>query len=648
MAPYLRGTRYPLLSPEEIKWLLRDEFNGTLAAGSVNGTLSDSGHLRTVVDTESKLSLAGGALMFSGGKAAPAYGDPGLWESAVTRAAGMMLFIQGSIAIDTTKKFGFDTNQTGDAIAGGTVVGLTSGESINFNFADSSPVTVGTYSAADYKFGVVLRSTGGLLFIKGSAFTNWTLLSIAASNNTATIYPCIINYNSADTFSFLRIPDALWLPVPLLSTSGAMTWPTTNGLGHAEGVAGGLGAGGSGLTLLDIGTWAADGTYLTNTPVAGATEYVSNGSMETGDPPTGWNVLNGSTLDSVADERTGGSGTASLSVTRGTSNASVNQVLTLQVGRWYKLNGWQKIVTASQSQFGLGSIINGVDICASGYLASAAWVNSVSSGRATAATCYLTGWAVTSGEARFDDISVKPLPISSLITNVSLATTDVLAEALLHAYTLGSQMGIVQSDRSFAAKAASTAAAGQAVISLKEIGDASATGLTTNDTITIKHAGGDATYTIASVAGGSNVAYNDTTKTQTVTLGSNLGAQVNVDDKVGLDWASWNGALCYFDGAGNIKLDEVKAGVYTNRGSTAKAFSANARFIVRKIGSEYRIFFNEALVGSAISTVAAGAMVGTYWGLFSTLAANQVTSMVVYDTGNVTNSHSILDRYSKD
>ena len=41
-------------------------------------------------------------------------------------------------------------------------------------------------------------------------------------------------------------------------------------------------------------------------------------------------------------------------------------------------------------------------------------------------------------------------------------------------------------------------------------------------------------------------------------------------------------------------------------------------------------------------------MVGTYWGLFSTLAANQITSAVVHDTGNVTNSHSVLDKYSQD
>ena len=135
---------------------------------------------------------------------------------------------------------------------------------------------------------------------------------------------------------------------------------------------------------------------------------------------------------------------------------------------------------------------------------------------------------------------------------------------------------------------------------------------------------------------------------QTLTLDSNLVEAVSADDMVGVNWASWNGTLTYFDGGGNIKLDEIKAGVYTNRGSTAKAFSANARFIVRKIGSEYRIFYGESLIGTAITTVDAAAMVGTYWGMFSTDASNTFNSIRADDTGNVTNSNSILDKDSQD
>jgi hypothetical protein len=122
---------------------------------------------------------------------------------------------------------------------------------------------------------------------------------------------------------------------------------------------------------------------------------------------------------------------------------------------------------------------------------------------------------------------------------------------------------------------------------------------------------------------------------------------VSADDWVGVDWASWNGSLHYFAGDGTMKIDEILAGVYTNRESATKAFSAGTRLIVRKIGSEYRLFYNEALIGTE-SAIDAGAMVGKYWGMFSTLVDNTITSFVVYDTGNLTNAYSILDKYSKD
>jgi hypothetical protein len=129
-------------------------------------------------------------------------------------------------------------------------------------------------------------------------------------------------------------------------------------------------------------------------------------------------------------------------------------------------------------------------------------------------------------------------------------------------------------------------------------------------------------------------------------LDSNLVEAVSADDWVGVDWASWNGSLHYFDGVGYLKIDEILAGVYTNRESAVKAFSAAARLIVRKIGSEYRLFYGEALIGTE-SSVVAGAMTGLYWGMFSTLAANTITSFVVYDTGNTTNAYSTLDKYSR-
>ena len=162
-----------------------------------------------------------------------------------------------------------------------------------------------------------------------------------------------------------------------------------------------------------------------------------------------------------------------------------------------------------------------------------------------------------------------------------------------------------------------------------------AAGLTTNDTVTIA----GTTYAITSVgaiAGG----------VQTVTLNSDCGV-VAADAKVGLDWASWNGLVGpYFSGSNtsNIKVDQVVAGVYTNKLNGTKTFSADARLIVRKIGTSYTVWYNEALVGSAFTPDTA-ATTCMYHGCFSSGVANTIASMVVYDTGDTTNAYKLLDKF---
>src|SRR3990167_5136885 len=66
----------------DIYYLLRDIFNDNRSAGAVNGTLINPG-TRTVTDTNSKLSIAGGVLDFATGGAGT--GNPGLWYDAQTR-----------------------------------------------------------------------------------------------------------------------------------------------------------------------------------------------------------------------------------------------------------------------------------------------------------------------------------------------------------------------------------------------------------------------------------------------------------------------------------------------------------------------------------------------------------------------------------
>jgi len=208
-------------------YLLDDEFTDTLAAGSVDGTLATDGvNLRTVVDTASKLSLAGGKLVATG----DGNGDPGIWYPATTRIAGRVLLgTMKNLNAGNNQQWGYDTDQ----------VSLSS-ETI---FYDSGGGTtrigennLGTWAMAqdiDYKWAIVLRISGTYYLVKGGAFTDWTLLGVDSTANTATVYPAAVMTRSAAdlTTSYIRSPVALYLPTPIAYD----TFTRANGaLGNSE------------------------------------------------------------------------------------------------------------------------------------------------------------------------------------------------------------------------------------------------------------------------------------------------------------------------------------------------------------------------------------------------------------------------------
>lgn len=581
-------------------------------------------------DVEGKLAIASGWLEWTAQASAVYAEQDAVSPLTITRTPGRMLLNKWRCATDnphyplalvssTTPAWNHTNVQHGfwrsGALTLSTVGNATVGPAVCAFVAD------GTI----YKLVIIQRATGAYYLIKGGAFTNWTLLFSGIASTTTPLYAASTGYSAVFSTGAYRLPTFLWLPTPLLSTSGAMTWPTTDGLGHAEGVAGGLGAGGGGLTMMDAGTWSTAGGYILNTPVKG-TEQVSDVPCVVAAAWTG-----------VVGWATGAGGHVH---TPGTGNTLIN-------------NGTPAGITAVVGQYYYAGFDIPSWVASSAGVLVGGWAPIYAS---SAGSFFQTGRAMNAYKpsivcfAAFNgtvnNFSAKPIPNSSLFTNMQLSTTDVLAEQIIHVRTLGTQVGmILNADRSFAAKCAVQANAGQTVIALKQVTGVGGVGLSTNDTITV----GGVTYTIASVVGGSNVAYNDTLKTQTITLGNNLGAQVNVDDKVGLDWLSWNGVLLYFDGAGNIKLDEVVAGVYTNRASTAVTFVADNRLICRKVGTEYRWFFGEVLIATT-TAVNTAAMAGRYYGTMSTNPANLITSMVVYATGSGTdhpNPYANLDKYSQ-
>lgn len=149
-------------------------------------------------------------------------------------------------------------------------------------------------------------------------------------------------------------------------------------------------------------------------------ELVTNGNMETGDPPTGWAVGAGSTLSSVADERTGGAGSKSLNVARGSSNYSASQnVSGLIVGAAYLVSAWVKNVDS-------GGVGVGMDLgFGLSYSTSTSWAQKTF--RYTSVATTKTFWGMVAGTAgqqgRIDDYSVSQVltPSSTGVTITSTA-----------------------------------------------------------------------------------------------------------------------------------------------------------------------------------------------------------------------------------
>lgn len=113
----------------------------------------------------------------------------------------------------------------------------------------------------------------------------------------------------------------------------------------------------------------------------------------------------------------------------------------------------------------------------------------------------------------------------------------------------------------------------------------------------------------------------------TVVSGTQAGLALNWDSSS----SPSNGVIAYHDGA-NCKLEKCVAGVWTTIVSAAATYSANARLVVSKIGTAYRLYYNNALVGSGTISDA-GIVSNTLHGLFSTYEGNTLDNYTCYASG---------------
>jgi len=227
-------------------YLVKDEFTTDRSAGAIDGTPAEPGPgVRDVEDPNNYLTISSGDLVISSGASlwasgvnwgAVSTGRGRMLKAGYTRTSGIIAL--GWVADETdTADLGYITVRTAVRVKGATTFDVT-----------------GTISAADVV--VIHRDPGYMVFVKLSG--NWLLAYLGVDGVSATTNkPIIRNYNGVMSVHYFRVPALRWLPEPLVS-DGFAAWGTSDGLGHPEGVAGGLGSGGNGVSWVsDYGTWTA-------------------------------------------------------------------------------------------------------------------------------------------------------------------------------------------------------------------------------------------------------------------------------------------------------------------------------------------------------------------------------------------------------
>ncbi len=206
--------------------LLREMFLTDRAAGTLDGQTipcqPGPGSL-TYTDTEGKLSVSGGRLVCSGGKVAPAQGNPGVWGNAVSRACGLAIGATINLSQVSNWKFGFDANASGDSwqpVFGGV------GADLRAQMVAANVPVATQVASADYL--ISLRSTGAYMLRRTPGDSAYTLLWVFDTDNTATLYPVIANNNSIFSAANLRVLSLAALDARFSTDDGLCTSVLTN------------------------------------------------------------------------------------------------------------------------------------------------------------------------------------------------------------------------------------------------------------------------------------------------------------------------------------------------------------------------------------------------------------------------------------
>jgi hypothetical protein len=217
-----------LAAPNKSPYLLDDEFRRDRAAGTVDGSLTESGQPRTVIDTRNKVSISNGKLVLAGGWYV--WGDPIVLYPRQQRAA-KGLYVWQVCPTSTVSYTAFEIGLLNDLplLLVPHSIYFANGEIHVVNDNVVSDI-LGTYTAGmNYFVCIAPKPTSGAqFFIKGGSYTSWTKIYDSTIGSYTNWQPYIANYDAASalTCDFFRIynrslPEDIWKAGPnLLSDPG--------------------------------------------------------------------------------------------------------------------------------------------------------------------------------------------------------------------------------------------------------------------------------------------------------------------------------------------------------------------------------------------------------------------------------------------
>jgi hypothetical protein len=238
-------------------WLIRDRFTVDLGGSedvAYTSAVPGPGLRIADVDTGSNLYIEDGRLYMED----QASGDPSLWYAPIARFTGITALFEIMQSVGGNFFLGLDSNMTGGA--GGIGV-QTSGGSLELSDNGSTEVdvyelTVDTF----YQIAVNARAAGFFVFLKGGSLEEWTLMGMADTDTTSTLYATVQDTTAHIGVYKLSVPNVAFFPGPVASDS--FTRSNANYLGRTDGA--GLPEYGGGNQLWSAPTWAISSNLAVN------------------------------------------------------------------------------------------------------------------------------------------------------------------------------------------------------------------------------------------------------------------------------------------------------------------------------------------------------------------------------------------------